>query len=78
MSKSRTGRSTKCFTRRWSRAPSRRGGSAFVAGLAELQARRTASGAGLLPFLEQNLGQFQPAVAAEIMNLAQEVIGNGE
>jgi DNA repair exonuclease SbcCD nuclease subunit len=54
------------------------GGSAFVAGLAELQARRTDSGAGLLPFLEQNLGQFQPAVAAEIMHLASEVISDGE
>lgn len=58
--------------------PAMAGGSAFVAGLAELQARRTASGAGLLPFLEQNLGQFQPAVAAEIMNLAQEVLGDVE
>ena len=44
----------------------------------ELQARRTTSGAGLLPFLEQNLGQYQPAVAAEIMCLAKEVIGDGE
>jgi hypothetical protein len=48
-------------------------GSAFVAGLAELQARRTASGAGLLQFLEQNLAQFEPDVSQEIMRLAQEV-----
>ena len=34
--------------------------SAFVAGLAELQARRTASGAGLMQFLDQNLKEFQP------------------
>jgi DNA repair exonuclease SbcCD nuclease subunit len=59
-------------------APLGTGGSAFVAGLAELQARRTDSGAGLLPFLEQNLGQYQPAVAAEIMKLAREVIGDGD
>lgn len=48
-------------------------GSAFVAGLAELQARRTASGAGLIEFLNQNLSQFEPGVAAEIMNLTREV-----
>jgi hypothetical protein len=52
--------------------------SAFVAGLAELQARRTASGAGLMQFLEQNLTEFQPAVAAEIMHLAQEVTSYGK
>lgn len=51
--------------------------SAFVAGLAELQARRTASGHGLIEYLEKNLNQFEPAVASEIMNLAQEVTGNG-
>lgn len=49
------------------------GPSAFVAGLAELQARRTASGAGLMEFLEQNITQFESAVADEIMNLAYEV-----
>jgi DNA repair exonuclease SbcCD nuclease subunit len=47
--------------------------SAFVAGLAELQARRTASGAGLMEFLAQNLTQFEPDVADEIMNLTREV-----
>jgi hypothetical protein len=46
--------------------------SAFVAGLAELQARRTAGGAGLMAFLEQNLGQFEMPVADEIMKLANE------
>ena len=49
------------------------GASAFVAGLAELQARRTAGGAGLMEFLSYNVGQFEPAVADEIMNLAREV-----
>ena len=33
-------------------------GSAFVAGLAELQARRTQTGEGLAQFLEKNLTQF--------------------
>jgi DNA repair exonuclease SbcCD nuclease subunit len=48
-------------------------GSAFVAGLAELQARRTTSGAGLIEFLNHNLSQFEPAVAAEILSLTREV-----
>ena len=47
--------------------------SAFVAGLAELQARRTAGGAGLMEFLERNLSQFDRAVSDEIMTLAEEV-----
>jgi DNA repair exonuclease SbcCD nuclease subunit len=51
--------------------------SAFIAGLAELQARRTASGAGLMEFLQSNVTQFDPNVASEIMNLANEVTGNG-
>ena len=54
-------------------APAERGESAFVAGLAELQARRTAGGAGLMEFLDQNLNQFDAAVAAEIRTLAMEV-----
>jgi len=58
-------------------APAALGESAFVAGLAELQARRTASGAGLAEFLQQNVTQFPPAVAAEIMHLAQEVTSDG-
>ncbi len=52
--------------------------SAFVAGLAELQARRTAGGAGLMDFLKQNLEQFEAPVANEIMNLAKEVTENGK
>ena len=50
--------------------------SAFVAGLAELQARRTESGAGLVAFLEKNLSQFEQPIANEIMALAQEVTHN--
>jgi hypothetical protein len=54
------------------------GQSAFVSGLAELQARRTATGAGLWEFLNQNLGQFEPEVADEIRTLAREVTKDGE
>ena len=54
-------------------APAPTGESAFVSGLAELQARRTAGGVGLMEFLEQNLTQFDAAVAAEIRTLAMEV-----
>jgi predicted phosphodiesterase len=54
------------------------GASAFVAGLAELQARRTAGGAGLMEFLNYNLDQFEPAVADEIMELAREVTEHDE
>lgn len=49
------------------------GSSAFVAGLAELQARRTQSGEGLKEFLKQNVDQFEPDVAEEIWRLAEEV-----
>jgi calcineurin-like phosphoesterase family protein len=51
--------------------------SAFIRGLAELQSRRTASGAGLREFLQHNLNQFAPAVADEIMRLADEVMSDG-
>lgn len=47
--------------------------SAFVAGLAELQARKTDSGAALKDFLELNTQQFAPRVTAEILALADEV-----
>ena len=50
--------------------------SAFVSGLAELEARRTASGAGLMSFLDNNLEQFDDAVASEIRALAEEVTGH--
>lgn len=49
-------------------------GSAFIAGLAELQSRRTVGGAGLMEFLQHNLTQYEPAVANEIMSLTQEVM----
>ncbi len=51
--------------------------SAFVRGLAELEARRTASGAGFMAFIEQNLDQFEAPVAQEIRSLAEEVAENG-
>lgn len=53
--------------------PAAAGASAFVAGLAELQSRRTASGAGLHEFLQKNVPQFAPAVATEILRLASEI-----
>lgn len=49
------------------------GPSAFVSGLAELQTRRTSSGAGLKEFLKQNVDQFRPEVTQEIWKLAEEV-----
>ena len=49
--------------------------SDFVTGLAELNSRRTQSGAGLHAFLSENLCQFEPAVALEINALANEVTG---
>lgn len=58
--------------------PTDNAASAFVAGLAELQARRTESGAGLVAFLEQNLRQFDRPIADEIMALAQEITNNGK
>ena len=75
-STSRPGPMKKSFTRPSWRKRATAGPSAFVAGLAELQARRTAAGAGLMEFLEQNLNHFEPPVAIEIMNLAKEVTGN--
>jgi len=52
--------------------------SAFVAGLAELQAHRTQTGAGLKAFLDKNLGRFDDDVAREIWQLAKEVMRDGE
>jgi DNA repair exonuclease SbcCD nuclease subunit len=52
------------------------GASAFVAGLAELESRRTESGAGLLAFIEKNMDQFDVEVAAVIRELAGEVTGD--
>jgi predicted phosphodiesterase len=52
-------------------------GSNFIKGLESLQSFRTAGGAGLLEFLDQNLGQFEPAVQDVIKSLAQEVCQDG-
>jgi DNA repair exonuclease SbcCD nuclease subunit len=50
--------------------------SAFIQGLAELQARRTDTGAALGEFLDHNLGRFPAEVAAEIRSLAEEVLAD--
>jgi len=50
--------------------------SAFISGLAELQSRRTDTGAGLELFLEKNLEQFNATVADEVRKLASEVSNN--
>lgn len=47
--------------------------SAFISGLAELQSRKTDTGAGLKLFLEKNLEEFDTTVADEIRILASEV-----
>ncbi|MCI0641161.1 MAG: metallophosphoesterase [Gemmataceae bacterium] len=52
--------------------------SAFVQGLAELQARRTGSGAGLMEFVEANLWQFDADVAERVRDLAKEVAEHGQ
>lgn len=48
--------------------------SAFVQGLAELIARKTASGAGLMQFLDLNLKDTPEEIRKEILLLAEEVI----
>ncbi len=47
--------------------------SQFVRGLAAIQSRRS-GGEGLREFLDHNLDSFDPAVAAEIRRLAEEVL----
>jgi DNA repair exonuclease SbcCD nuclease subunit len=47
--------------------------SMFVRGLAELESLKTHGGAGLKAFLEQNLGQFDERISAEVRALAEEV-----
>lgn len=49
------------------------GESAFISGLKELTNRRTDSGAGLKEFLQENVGQFEPDVAEQILDLAKEI-----
>lgn len=57
-------------------APEQVAPSSFVTGLAELQSRRTQSGAGLMEFLTQNISQFEEPVAAELLSLAQETLNH--
>lgn len=52
--------------------------SEFVSGLAELNARKTQSGAGLHSFLAENISSFDKVVADEILALAHEVTATGE
>jgi DNA repair exonuclease SbcCD nuclease subunit len=52
------------------------GESSFVRGLADLVARRTQGGAGLMEFLERNLSQFDERVAREVAVLAKEVLSH--
>jgi DNA repair exonuclease SbcCD nuclease subunit len=47
--------------------------SQFIRGLAAIQSRRS-GGEGLREFLDHNLGQFEPDVAAEVRRLANEVL----
>lgn len=53
------------------------GRSTFIDGLAELEALRTAEGAGFKTFLEKNLPQFEPDVQDEIWALWNEVSPHG-
>jgi DNA repair exonuclease SbcCD nuclease subunit len=55
-------------------APEQSAPSSFIAGLAELQSRRTQSGAGLMEFLSQNMNQFEKPIADELLLLAQETL----
>jgi DNA repair exonuclease SbcCD nuclease subunit len=52
--------------------------SAFVRELAALESVRTASGAGLMTFLDANLPRFDPRVAEEIRSLAKEVLEHAD
>lgn len=52
--------------------------SLFIQGLKELQSFKTAGGAGLRQFLEQNLAQYPAAVAEEIRVLMREVLHDGQ
>ena len=48
--------------------------SGFVTGLSGLTKRRTSSGAGLIEFLDKNLDSYNDNVAAEIRELAKQVV----
>jgi len=49
------------------------GESAFIKGLETLRTLRTATGSGLMSFLQKNISQFPPHVSGEILSLAREV-----
>jgi predicted phosphodiesterase len=48
-------------------------GSAFIRGLEELESMRTSGGAGLVNFINNNIGLFEKEVAEVILNLVKEV-----
>lgn len=50
-----------------------RTGSAFIQGLESIQSMRTESGAGLVQFINHNIGQFEDKVAAIILKLVKEI-----
>jgi predicted phosphodiesterase len=52
--------------------------SLFIRGLAQLESLKTAGGAGLMAFLDQNLEQFEPEIGTEIRTLATEVLNGSE
>ena len=54
------------------------GRSDFVAGLKEMLARRTETGAGLQAFLDANLSQFDDPVAEQIRDLSTDVLAGVE
>lgn len=50
-----------------------RTGSAFIQGLETIQSMRTSGGAGLVHFINSNIGQFEEKVAAVILKLVKEI-----
>lgn len=50
-----------------------RTGSAFIQGLETIQSMRTGGGAGLVQFIDNNIGQFEEKVAAIILKLVKEI-----
>jgi len=53
-----------------------RTGSAFIQGLETIQSMRTEGGAGLVQFINNNIGQFEEDVAAIILKLVKEICPN--
>lgn len=52
------------------------GRSAFIQGLETIESTRTSGGAGLISFINSNIGQFEKEVADIILNLVKEVCPN--